>query len=254
MDELFDSHCHLTDEPLIGQLDEVLSRAQNNLVTRIMVPGYDLTSSMAAAKLAQNHAEISFATGIHPGWVTEDVFPLIELEAIIRRFQPSAIGEIGLDFALDDHDPLAQGKALEAQLELARIFRLPVIIHCRKAFQPLYDQLRQFPEVIGILHAFNGGPAMGEKFLELGYYLAFGGGITRPNTRKIRKTALMVPEDRVILETDAPYIGSHTVAKGEIEPCHLQEIAKAFGQLRGWDMAETARRTTANAKRLFAVL
>ena len=246
-----DTHCHLTDEPLFSRLPQVVDRARQQLVTEIVVPAYDLPSSFAAARLAAAHEDISFGVGIHPGWLENKTFPESALRDAVIELKPAAIGEVGLDYALDHFDPELQDQALERQLELAEDFNLPVIIHCRKAVQPLYDRLKHFPGVTGVLHAFNGGPDFAEKFLELGYFLAFGGGVTRPNARKIRKTALMVPADRVVLETDAPYIGSHTVPKSEMEPAVIPLIARAFAELRGWTLEEAACRTTDNARRLF---
>jgi TatD DNase family protein len=128
---------------------------------------------------------------------------------------------------------------------------LPVIIHCRCAFEPLYLILREFPSVTGVIHAYGGGPKMVEKFLALGYYIGFGGGVTRPNARKVRETALIVPLDRILLETDAPYIGSHTVAKGESEPKDVLAVALALAELRQLSPTEIAGLTTVNAEHLF---
>jgi len=246
-----DTHCHLTDKPLSSRLPQVVCQARQQRVMEIIVPAYDLPSSFAAAELAATYEGIVFSVGIHPGWLNNETFPESALLEAVTSLKPTAIGEIGLDYALEHFDPRLQDQALERQLELAGEFNLPVIIHCRKAFQPLYDRLKHFPGVTGVLHAFNGGPDFAEKFLELGYFLAFGGGVTRPNARKIRKTALMVPANRVVLETDAPYIGSHTVPKSEMAPAVIPLIARAFAELRGWTLEETARRTTANARRLF---
>ncbi len=119
--------------------------------------------------------------GHHPEWLKIGDFPESDLRKAINKVKPVAIGEIGLDYALDKFDTRIQDHALEIQIELAKEFQLPVIIHCRKAFQLLYDRLKYFPQVTGVLHAFNGGPEFAEKFLELGYYLAFGGGVIRPS-------------------------------------------------------------------------
>ena len=226
-------------------------KARQQRVREIIVPAYDLPSIFAAAKLAAENKGIYFGVGIHPGWLGTIPISESELRDAVKTLKPVAIGEIGLDYALENFDPKAQDNALEMQMELAAEFQLPVIIHCRKAFQPLYDRVRHFPKVTGVLHAFNGGPKFGEKFLELGYCLAFGGGVTRPNARKIRKTALMVPADRVVLETDAPYIGSHTVQKTAMEPAFIPQIALAFAELKHWSREETALQTTKNARRLF---
>ncbi len=250
--QLFDTHCHLTDPPLAQDLEGVLHRAVNSGVENFMVPGYDLVSSRAACRLASSNPSICAAIGLHPAWLTPTCkFSPEPFRKLARLRNPVAIGEIGLDYALKDYSSLQQAEVLRAQLELATILSLPVIIHCRRAFEPLYLILREFSGVIGVLHAYGGGPKLAEKFLFLGFYIGFGGGLTRPQARKVRETALMVPPERILLETDAPYIGSHTVAKGDSEPRDVTAVAKSLASLRGWDMAETAAMTTANALRLF---
>ncbi len=253
--ELFDTHCHLTDPPLSYDLDAVLHRAQTAGVSRFIVPGYDLSSSRAACRLAKTYPAIKAAVGLHPAWINQthigDRFSPEPFRQMSRLRAPVAIGEIGLDYALDNFSVDSQAQVLRIQFELAALLSLPVIIHCRRAFEPLYLILREFPGVVGVIHAYGGGPKLIEKFLALGYYIGFGGGITRPNARKVRETALIVPPDRILLETDAPYIGSHTIAKGESEPKDVAIAARALAELRGWSLFEAAELTTANAARLF---
>ena len=253
--ELFDTHCHLTDPPLSHDLDAVLRRAQAAGVQRFLVPGYDLASSRTACRLAKSYPSIKAAIGLHPAWINQthmkNGFSAEPWRQMARLRAPVAIGEIGLDYALKDYSVSTQETILRAQLELAALLVLPVIIHCRRAFEPLYLILREFPEVVGVIHAYGGGPKMVEKFLDLGYYIGFGGGVTRPNAKKVRKTALVVPPDRILLETDAPYIGSHTVAKGESEPKDVLAVALSLSELRQLSLAEISDLTTANAERLF---
>ena len=253
--EIIDTHCHLTDPPLSRDLGAVLQRAAGAGVSRFIVPGYDHASSRAACRLAKSYSTIKAAVGLHPAWINQDHikngFSPEAFRQMARVRSPVAIGEIGLDYALDGFSADCQAQVLRAQLELAALLSLPVIIHCRRAFEPLYLVLREFPGVVGVIHAYGGGPKLAEKFLNLGYYIGFGGGVTRPNARKIRETGLIVPPDRILLETDAPYIGSHTVAKGESEPKDCFTAAQALAELRGWSLTETTQLTTANAERLF---
>jgi len=252
--KLFDTHCHLTDPPLAQDLKGVLQRAVNSGVAGFMVPGYDLVSSRTACRLASTHSSIRAAIGLHPAWLTPaGDFSPEPYRQLARLRAPVAIGEIGLDYALKDYSVVHQTEVLRAQLELAAILSLPVIIHCRRAFEPLYLVLREFPGVVGVLHAYGGGPRLAEKFLSLGFYIGFGGGLTRPQARKVRETALMAPVERILLETDAPYIGSHTVAKGDSEPRDVLAVARSLAELRGWDLPKTAALTTANAFRLFSL-
>jgi TatD DNase family protein len=250
--KLFDSHCHLTDEPLKSDLKMVLDRAATAGVGGVLVPGYDLSSSRQACRLAASQKNIYAAIGLHPGWLYPEVgFSPEPFRQLARLRAPAAIGEIGLDYALENHSPDLQEKVLRGQLELAALLGLPVVIHCRRAFEPLYLVLKDYPEVAGVIHAYGGGPRLAERFLELGYYLGFGGGLTRPNAKKVRQTALLTPPERILLETDAPYIGTHTIPKGETEPCHAFSVAGALAELREWDFEFVVELTTANACRLF---
>ena len=254
---IIDTHCHLTDLPLKNNLDEVIQRAEIAGVDRFVVPGYDLASSRAACRLAAASPAIKAAIGLHPAWLgtaeAKTGFSPEPFRQLARLRHPVAIGEIGLDYALADYSAAVQADVLETQLELAALLSLPVIIHCRRAFEPLYLSLRKFPGVIGVIHAYGGGPKLVEKFLDSGYYIGFGGGVTRPHARKVRETARIVPDDRILLETDAPYIGSHTVLKGESEPKDCLAAAQALAELRGLSLAEIVALTTANAASLFKI-
>lgn len=252
--KLFDTHCHLTDSPLKDDLDGVLTRAAEAGVTAFLVPGYDLVSSRQACRLAASRPEIHAAIGLHPAWLERgESFSPEPFRQLARLRQPVAIGEIGLDYALDGFSPETQERALRAQLELAGILNLPVLLHCRRAFEPLYLILRDYPGVVGVLHAYGGGPRLMERFLKLGYHLGFGGGLTRPNAKKVRVCAVEVPRERILLETDAPYIGTHLVPKGATEPRETAAVATALAEVRGWTLAETARLTTANACRFLSL-
>ena len=245
----------MTDPPLAQDLDGVLQRAVSSGVEGFIVPGYDLVSSRSACRLASANSSIYAAVGLHPAWLTPTSdFSPESFRQLARLRAPVAIGEIGLDYALKEYSAVQQAEVLRAQLELATILALPVIIHCRRAFEPLYLILREFSGVVGVLHAYGGGPRLAEKFLSLGYYIGFGGGLTRPQARKVRETAMMVPAERILLETDAPYIGSHTVNKGESEPQDVLAVARSLTDLRGWDIAKTAALTTANTSRLFSLI
>ncbi len=253
---IVDTHCHLTDAPLFRNLDGVMERAAAAGVDRFVVPGYDLASSRSACRLAAAHPQIKAAIGLHPAWIgaveVTSGFSPEPFRQMARLRHPVAIGEIGLDYALEDFSTTVQAAVLETQLELAALLSLPVIIHCRRAFELLYLILRKFSGVTGVIHAYGGGPKLAEKFLALGYYIGFGGGVTRPNAKKVRETALIVPPDRILLETDAPYIGSHTVLKGESEPKDCLAAAQSLAELRGLSLAETVAMTTANAETLFS--
>ncbi|MBN2705940.1 MAG: TatD family hydrolase [Deltaproteobacteria bacterium] len=249
---LLDSHCHLTDSPLCEDREAVLQRAAAAGVRAYVVPGYNLLSSRAACRLAAARAEVVAGIGLHPAWIeAEKKFDPEPFRQLARLRAPRAIGEIGLDYALPGFQAELQAEVLTAQLELAELLGLPVILHCRRAFEPLYLILRKFPRITGVIHAFAGGLIMAEKFMELGYYLGLGGALTRVEAQKLRQLAAQVPAERLLLETDAPYLGSATVAKGQSQPADLAATARALAEIRGWDLEEVAAVTLANARRLF---
>lgn len=249
---LIDSHCHLTDSPLREQLSGVLGRAAGAGVSKIIVPGYNLLASRAACRLAAARPGIYAAVGLHPAWIDDDEsFDPEPFRQLARLRHPLAIGEIGLDYALVDFSESLQIEVLRKQMELARLLSLPVIIHCRRAFEPLYLILRDYPEVNGVIHAFGGSRQLAEKLIELGYYLGVGGALTRPQARKLRELVAQVPSECLLLETDAPYLGSATVPSGESEPSHLAATAQAMAEILGTSVERVAALTTANAVRLF---
>lgn len=256
---LVDTHCHLNVDPLAGSLPAVLSRAATAGVTRFIVPSYDLASWEAVATLATlaTHDNIFPAFGLHP-WVADAASPdelKISLGAQASSPPgPVAIGEIGLDTKLDPGGPdlATQLAVLRPQLELADDLDLPVILHCRGAFEELLAELARFDGSLrGVLHAWSRGPELAERFINAGMALGLGGAVTRPTARRIRRTAQKLPLESFLLETDAPYIGLADVPPAAVEPAHVADIARALADLREEPLTTIAEVTTAHAERLF---
>jgi len=260
---LVDTHCHLDAPPLGEDPAAVLGRAAAADVDTVIVPAYDRASwDRLRALLPLPGVFVAF--GIHP-WVADDEGALRELRSWLANPtgapQPAgsgtevravAVGEIGLD--AKEGPPLpVQVRLLRAQCRLARELDLPVILHCRGAFEELIDLLREFtPGLRGVIHAFARGPDLAARFLELGMHLAFGGAVTRDG-RRARRSAPVVPSDRILLETDAPSIGLAGVPASETEPRHVATIAASLAGLRGVPVETIAAITTANAKALFGI-
>ena len=242
-----DSHCHPyhAHDPLA-----VLSRARSCGVTDFVVPAYDHDSWTAVTHLDSEHADVHPAFGLHP-WVADQPLDLVELETLLRRPGVVAVGEIGLYFKLDTPAPSIQIPVFRKQLALARDLDLPVILHVRGASEEMLEILASDGPVPGVVHAFTRGPELARRFLDLGLYLGLGGAITRPTARRPRRSALAVPLERIVLETDAPSIGLEGVPAGESEPCHVVQVATALAELRGVDVDEISRITTRNARELF---
>jgi TatD DNase family protein len=248
---LVDTHCHLTEPPLLDDLDGVLARASAAGVDEVVVPAYDTASWATVAEVAASHPGLHPAYGLHP-WVADEELCADELELLLRTGGAVAVGEIGLDFKLETFDRERQLEVLHRQLALAVDLGLPVLLHCRGAFPELTEAVARFvPRLEGIVHAYSRGPEPALRFVELGLHIAFGGALTRANARRARRTASVVPLDRVVLETDAPSIGLDGVPPEAAEPRHVRQVAAALADLRGEALETVAAVTTATAHDLF---
>ena len=233
-------------------MDGVLDRARRAGVTRIVVPAYDRASWEAVAGLARRDG-VRAAYGLHPWAAAEDLEPDRLVDAL-RNGDAVAVGELGLDFAIDAFDRERQLRVLRPQLETAAALDLPVLLHCRSAFEELLALLREFaPGLRGVVHAFSRGPDLARRFLDLGFHLGFGGAITRPNAVRARRSAVAAPWDRIVLETDAPSIGLDGIEAAHVEPRHVLDVARSLAELRGEPLETVARRTTENARALFRI-
>ena len=249
-ERLVDTHCHLFLEPLGRDPDGVLQRAHEVGVDRVVVPAFDTASWPRVQQLACRDGVFA-AYGLHP-WVAVDDLDIPRLRQLLRGPGAVALGEVGLDHALPEVDRQRQVYVLSRQLELARELDLPVIFHCRKAFDELIKVIKRYPGLRGVVHAYSRGPTLARQLTEeLDLHLAFGGAITRPDARRARRSAQVVSLQRVVLETDAPSIGLNGVEPNDVEPRHVAPVAAALAEIRGLEQSEVAARTTANAEELF---
>ncbi len=247
---LVDTHCHLNFEPLSGDLPGVLERAFKAGVEKVVVPAYDPSSWDTIAKLC-DHKRTYPALGLHP-WVADKEFDIDRLKRLLTDSRAIAIGEIGLDFKIDNVERQRQLDVFTKQLDLAIELDLPVLLHCRGAFEEMLEILSGYaPDLRGVIHAFSRGPQLAQRFVDLGFYMAFGGAITRLRAKQARRSAQVVPEDRLLLETDAPSIGLEGVEPENVEPRHVREIALSLARLREVEFEFVVEKTGCNAKRLF---
>jgi len=248
---MFDSHAHLDFPQFDKDREEVLRRAAEAGVADILVPGVDLETSERALKLAEEHTGICAAVGIHPNSTaeaTEDDWR--RLEELARR-GAVAIGETGLDYYRKHAAPQVQREAFKRTLALAEALDLPVIIHCRAAEDELLSILEEARPRRGVLHCFGGDARLAEAALALGLYVSVGGPLTFPSAEALRKVVSTIPTEKMLVETDCPYLAPQSHRGKRNEPAYLPEIVKTLARLHGCSLEDAARTTTVNARRLF---
>ena len=251
---LTDTHCHLDAAEFDADRDQVVARARLAGVTRIIVPSVERANFGAVASLCRDYSYSGCypAYGIHPMVVDrahEDDLAVLR-ETLVRE-QPVAVGEIGLDRFVEDRDDARQELFFVEQLKMAREFGLPVLLHVRRAVDPVLKQLRRIRVSGGIAHAFNGSRQQAEEFIKLGFKLGFGGAMTYPRARRIRALAAELPLEAIVLETDAPDIPPAWLAGSRNEPAEIGKILEVFAGLRKLSPAETAVSVEKNVKSLF---
>jgi len=258
-----DTHCHLDFEDYDADRAEVLARAKAAGLHFLVNPGVDLASSQAALQLAQEQPGFIFAAGgIHPNYVSSMAAgDLTHLAELAEEQQLVAIGEIGLDYYREFSDPKQQRQVFEAQLELAGRFALPVIIHNREASQDLLPILRTWQQGLaadsrlqrypGVLHAYSGSLEEALEMAELGFFFGIGGPVTFQNAAERRSVVAGLPLDKILLETDAPFLTPHPHRGQRNEPAYIPLIAAQIATLHARTAEEIGQVTTQNAIALF---
>lgn len=245
---LVDTHCHLDAAEFDVDRDSVAAAAMQAGVGLIVVPAVERANFGAVASVCREHAGCGAAYGIHPMYVQrareED---LDALRQTLQRERALAVGEIGLDHFVEPRDEAQQAFYFSAQLQIARDNDLPVLLHVRRAIDPILKQLRLCRVTGGIAHAFNGSRQQADEFIKLGFKLGFGGAMTFPRARRIRELAATLPLDAIVLETDAPDIPPQWTVGARNSPDQLPRIAQTLADLRGIPLQEVAAHTTANA-------
>ena len=258
---LIDTHCHLDFDAFDTNRDEVVSAAQRAGVTRIVNPGTDLDTSRAALALADRYPGVYAGIGLHPNnTATFAPDALDGLRELARHPRAIAIGEIGLDYYWHESPPDVQRAAFEAQLALAAELELPVIIHNREAGEDVIAVLESWAPTLppalrdrpGVLHSFSAPQDVADRALALGFYIGFTGPVTFKNAESLRLIAFRVPDDRILIETDAPFLTPHPYrGRRPNQPAYVRFIAERLAALRAVPDDVFAAQTTANAERLF---
>lgn len=254
---LIDSHAHLDDRKYDEDREAVIARAKEAGVEIIINVGYDLRSSGASVLLASNHPFIYAAVGFHP---SDSNGYSDEAEEQLRKWcltEPKvvAIGEIGLDFHWDNSPRNIQRQVFRRQIRLAKSVKKPIVVHDREAHGEILEILRdeRAGEAGGVLHCFSGSLEMATLCLQMGFYVSLAGPVTFTNAPKVREIAARVPLDRLLIETDSPYLTPHPYRGERNESAYVHLVAEAVAKARGIAVDELAAATTANTKRLFGI-
>lgn len=257
---MIDSHCHLADEVFAADLAAVIARARDAGVERALVilSAGDPKESAQAERVEALWPDVRFAIGVHPHQAHQFADRPAQAAAAVRAQLAStagarAIGEIGLDFHYDLSPRDVQLEVFRAQIRLARELRQPVVIHTREADQETIAVLREEGggEIAGVLHCFTGGPSLARAGLDLGFYLSLAGIITFPKAAELRDTVRAVPVDRLLTETDSPFLAPVPHRGTRNEPAHVARVAEALGALHGLSADDLGRRAAANFHTLF---
>ena len=249
-----DTHCHLDAAEFDADRDAEYARAIAGGVGIQVIPAISRDNFAAVAATCARYPGCLPAWGLHPMYIgVHRPEHLADLRAQIEAQRPVAIGEIGLDLFVRDLDYATQEFFCVEQLKIAQDFDLPVLLHCRKANDQLLKHLRKIRVRGGIAHAFNGSPQQADEFIKLGFKLGFGGAFTWPRANNLRRLAVDLPLDAIVLETDSPDIPPVWIGRGRNAPGELPRIAKVMAELRGLDLDAVAQVTTRNACALFGL-
>ncbi len=247
---LIDSHCHLDFAQFDADRDAVLAHCQQLGVNNIIVPAVTAGAWHKLLSVCQSSAMLHFALGLHPLFMDEhQAEHLQQLEVQIKNHQPIAIGEIGLDFYLPNHDKDAQISLFRLQLKLAQQTDLPVLLHVRKAHDQILQCLKQIPVKGGIVHAFNGSLQQAEQYMELGFVFGVGGTITYDRATRLRQLIRELPLSSLVLETDAPDMPLSGQQEQANTPENIPKILDVLAELRTEDRQTIASVTTSNCWR-----
>lgn len=252
--ELFDSHAHYDDKRFAEDYHEVILNAFDSGVKYILNAGSDIATSKKSIMLAEKFDFVYAAVGVHPHEVeklSETDFD--ELKKMYSHKKVVAVGEIGLDYYYDHSPRESQRHWFERQIELGKELNLPLIIHNRDSHEDMMNIIRKHAPFNGVLHCFTGSWEMAKELLSLGLYLSFGGPITFKNASKAIGIIEKMPEDRILIETDCPYLTPEPFRGKRNDSGYVHLVAKKISEIRGISIEEAAKRTTMNTKKLFGI-
>ncbi len=251
--ELVDTHCHLDVSDFDADRDMIITNCRQLGVNHIIIPGVDAAGWPGLLALCRQPG-LYPALGLHPIYIeTHREQDLHTLESLVSQHSLVAIGEIGLDYFVTDLDRAQQQTLFEKQLLIARDAGLPVLLHVRKAHDAVLATLKRIPVQGGIAHAFNGSLEQAQRYVDMGFKLGFGGMLTYERSQKLRKLAAQLPQESLVLETDAPDMTVARFRGQRNSPEYLPDCLNALAQIRGQEPATVAAYTTANARMVLMI-
>ncbi len=251
---LTDTHCHLDMDAYKEDLPDVIERAKQTGVQRLICIGIDVESSQKAIKISEKFEGVFATAGYHPHDAKH--YP-VDFDNKLRKWAADrsivAIGEIGLDYHYDHSPGKTQREIFIRQLEIAKELNLPVIIHSREAHEDTYSILKDSEVTSGVMHCFSGTAELAEQFMSLGFYISIAGPVTFKKSDKLKKVASSVPDEYLLIETDSPYLTPVPYRGKRNEPAYVRYVAEEVARLRGITVDDVARITSLNAARLFGI-
>ena len=252
---LFDTHAHMDDRAFDEDRCELIASLPEQGVELVMNPGCSLASSRNADALSKIFHFLYAAVGSHPDAADEVNDAVLDEYRKLCKLNPKikAIGEIGLDYHYEDIPREIQLKAFRMQMELARELNLPVIVHEREAHEDGMNVVRDFSDVTGVFHCYSGSAEMARQLVDKGWYIGFTGVLTFKNARKAVEVAASIPLDRIVIETDCPYMAPDPFRGKRNDPGKIYRMAEKLAEIRGLTAEEIQHITTENGKRLYRI-
>lgn len=253
---LFDTHVHINARQFADDEKDVIKRALSEGVSNMIVVGFDRETIEGAIRIAEENESIYAAVGWHPvdaiDMTDED---LKWIEELASHPKVVALGEMGLDYHWDKSPKEIQKEVFRKQIRLAKKVKLPIIIHNREATQDIVEILKEedAKEVGGIMHCFSGSLETAQECIDMNFYISFGGPVTFKNAKKPKEVVKELPLEKLLIETDCPYLTPHPYRGKRNEPAYVKLVAEQIAELKGISLDEVARQTTINAKNIFQI-
>ena len=252
-----DTHAHLTGEQFVGDVENILEKAKDVGVEKIITSGFDVSSSQIAVQFAEKHDGVFASIGVYPCECDKVEKDYIEnLRELAKSKKVVAIGEIGLEKREGAPDLESQKKCFLEQIKLAYEVQKPIVIHCREAIGDMLNFLREHKDLLkfgGTFHCFGGSKEVAREILDLGFHISLGGVSTFKNAHAVKEAILTVPLEKILLETDCPYLAPEPFRGKRNDPSFLPYIAENIAKIKGISVEEVGKVTSENARRLFGI-